>query len=371
MDVTAYIYKTNYFLYDENGDMLWEKTNQTWDDAHEYTLDEYVNLTAGTYYFEVRQYLQTGNYNFKLSFGRSGESFPETEGGVNNEIASASPISLGNTYYGQLALNDATDFYKFTLSGNCKLSLRLTAYIYKTNFYLYGGEGNRVWEKELQTSNPATGELNLEKELELSAGTYYFEVRQYLGTGDYYFSLERANQFTDVSESDFFFKPVLWAVDNGVTGGTSDTTFSPEQIVMRADAMVFFWAASGRPTSDVTVSPFKDVKKKHWAFNAVMWAVEHEITGGTDKTHFSPNQKCSRSEILQFLYAAMGKPDYTSPNPYSDVKPKHWYYDGAIWAYENGLEKGENGKFKPKTPCTRGYVVTYLYRFITGNELVE
>jgi hypothetical protein len=78
-----------------------------------------------------------------------------------------------------------------------------------------------------------------------------------------------------------------------------------------------------------------------------------------------------RSEVLQFLYAAMGKPEISIVNPYSDVKPKHWYYEGAIWAYEKGLEKGEDGKFQAKTPCTRGYVVTYLYRYFTGNELAE
>ena len=104
-----------------------------------------------------------------------------------------------------------------------------------------------------------------------------------------------------------------------------------------------------------------------------MWAAENGITGGTNAEgdRFSPQRTCTRSEILQFLYAAMGKPGYTISNPYSDVKTKHWYYDGAIWAYENGLEKGEDGKFHAKTPCTRGYVVTYLYRFITGKELAE
>ena len=103
----------------------------------------------------------------------------------------------------------------------------------------------------------------------------------------------------------------------------------------------------------------------------MLWAVENKITSGTDATHFSPNKTCIRSEILQFLYAAMEKPAYTIENPYSDVKKKHWYYDGAIWAYEKGLERGSNGKFKAKTPCTRAYVVTYLYRFITGKELVK
>ena len=181
------------------------------------------------------------------------------------------------------------------------------------------------------------------------------------------------NPFVDVSESDFFFDPVMWALENDVTGGTDETHFSPNNTVMRADAMVFFWAAKGRPQYTGSPKSFKDVKKSHWAYDAVMWAVQNKITGGTDAegTYFSPQRTCTRSEILQFLYAAMDKPSYTIANPYSDVKDKHWYRDGAIWAYEQGLEKGENGKFGAKTPCTRGYVVTYLYRFITGQELAE
>ena len=185
------------------------------------------------------------------------------------------------------------------------------------------------------------------------------------------FTARPENPFVDVHESDFFSNPVLWAVENGVTGGTDDTHFSPYNTVMRCDSMVFFWAAKNRPAHADIQSPFVDVKPKHWYYDAVMWAVENGITGGTDATHFSPKRTCSRSEILQFLYAAMGKPEYSIGNPYSDVKPKHWYYDGAIWAYEFGLERGEGGKYNAKTPCTRGYVVTYLYRFLTGKELVS
>ena len=185
------------------------------------------------------------------------------------------------------------------------------------------------------------------------------------------FTARPENPFVDVHESDFFFEPVMWAVDTAVTTGTDETHFSPYNTVQRCDSMVFFWAAKNRPAHADIQSPFKDVKKKHWFYDAVLWAVENSITAGTNATHFSPNNTCSRSEILQFLYAAMNRPSYSISNPYSDVKPKHWYYDGAIWAYENGLEHGENGKFNAKTPCTRGYVVTYLYRFITGKELAQ
>ena len=88
---------------------------------------------------------------------------------------------------------------------------------------------------------------------------------------------------------------------------------------------------------------------------------------GTSPTSFSPNKTCTRSEILKFLYSALGRPAHSGKNPYPDVKRSHWYYDSAIWAYENGLEQGNHNKFKPKTACTRGSVVTYLYRFFTAD----
>jgi hypothetical protein len=112
------------------------------------------------------------------------------------------------------------------------------------------------------------------------------------------------------------------------------------------------------------------VKKSGWFYKPVLWAVENKITAGTDATHFSPNKTCNRGEILTFLYAAMGKPKVKIQNPYSDVT-NQWYKKAALWAYANGIEKGDYGKFSASTPCTRASVVTYLYRFMTGYGLVE
>ena len=372
LTLAAAIYKTDYALYDANGYTLWEKTNQTWDkESHVYNLEYDFDLTAGTYYFCVRQYLGTGNYSIRLIETEANESFPETAGGVDNEMESANQISIETSYRGQIALNDAADFYRFQLTESGTMHLRITTQIYKTDLSLLDENGYTVWQKERATWNESTHECSLNEYVKLNAGTYYFVARYYLGTGNYQFSIEKGPQFSDVKESDFFYNPVMWAVENEVTGGTDATHFSPYTTVLRSDSMVFFWAAKGRPAYSATQSPFVDVKKKHWYYDAVMWAVENKITGGTDATHFSPKRTCSRSEILQFLYAAMEKPAYHISNPYSDLKKSHWYYDGAIWAYEKGLEKGENGKFNAKTPCTRGYVVTYLYRFITEHELAE
>ena len=134
--------------------------------------------------------------------------------------------------------------------------------------------------------------------------------------------------------------------------------------------MTFFWAAKDRPKFKKANDQFKDVKKTDWYYKSVMWAVENGITVGVDETHFAPNKTCNRGELLTFLYAAMGKPKVNIQNPYKDVK-NQWYRKAALWAYENGLEKGEDGRFHASTPCTRVSVVTYLYRFETGEGLVE
>ena len=178
-----------------------------------------------------------------------------------------------------------------------------------------------------------------------------------------------------MSEEDFFFTPVLWAVnhDPQITKGTDETHFSPEKVVTRAEAMMFLYAAKGRPEYDANAAnlKFSDVGKKHWARKAIEWAVSNNITGGTGDGKFSPNKTCNRSEILTFLYATMGAPDITIDNPYSDVKNKHWYKNAAIWAHEKGIEKGAEGKFPASTPTSRAYIVTYLYRYETGAGLAE
>ena len=157
---------------------------------------------------------------------------------------------------------------------------------------------------------------------------------------------------------------IEWAYLNNVAKGTTETTFSPDKTVTRAEAMLMLYAAEGRPNYVMPDRQFKDVKKKHWAYDAIMWAVANGITDGTTPTTFSPKKTCTRGEILLFLYAAEGKPAYSIENPYSDVKAKHWYYDAAIWAYENGLETGTDGKFKAKTECTRLSTVLYLFRYL-------
>ena len=148
------------------------------------------------------------------------------------------------------------------------------------------------------------------------------------------------------------------------------THFGPTLTVTRAQAMTFFWAALNKPKFKKASTQFVDVKKTDWFYKSVMWAVENGVTAGTDATHFSPNKTCNRGEILAFLYAALKKPKVSISNPYKDVS-NQWYKKAALWAWANGIEKGENGKFNAATPCTRASTVTYLYRFMTGMGLMK
>ncbi len=173
-----------------------------------------------------------------------------------------------------------------------------------------------------------------------------------------------ANPFVDVKSDDPCFKPVMWAVCHRpqVTAGIDATHFGPDRTVTRAQAMTFFWAALDRPKAGKTNARFADVKKSDWFYKPVTWAVENGVTAGTDAMHFSPDRTCNRGEILTFLYASLKKPEVRIGNPYEDVT-NQWYGKAALWAYANGIEKGENGRFNASTPCTRASVVTYLYRF--------
>ena len=172
------------------------------------------------------------------------------------------------------------------------------------------------------------------------------------------------NPFSDVAESDWFHAPVLWAVQNGVTGGTSPTTFSPDAFCTRAQVVTFLWAANGKPEPTSMNNPFTDVSDSAWYCKAVMWAVEKGITGGTSPTTFSPDAFCTRAQVATFLYAAEGKPAVKNPNnEFIDVPDGAWYLNPVLWAKENDITGGiGGGKFGPDQTCTRAQIATFLYK---------
>ena len=108
--------------------------------------------------------------------------------------------------------------------------------------------------------------------------------------------------FADVKDSDFFYKPVKWALGSKITGGTSETTFSPDSSCTRAQVVTFLWRTSGQPKAKLINNPFTDVKEDAYYYDAVLWAVENGITGGTSETTFSPDSPCTRAQVVTFLY---------------------------------------------------------------------
>lgn len=177
-------------------------------------------------------------------------------------------------------------------------------------------------------------------------------------------------KFEDVKPGTWYYNAVMWAVDEHITTGTGATTFSPDKPCSRAQAVTFLWRAAGSPTPKSTANPFSDVKAGTYYYNAVLWAVENGITSGMGKGMFGPEEKCTRSQIVTFLYRMDKKingseeNDGNDDNPFEDIVEGKWYYDAVLWAVKNGITTGTSKtKFSPDDICTRAQSVTFLYRY--------
>ena len=175
---------------------------------------------------------------------------------------------------------------------------------------------------------------------------------------------ETENPFTDVKTGSYYYDAVLWAVEQGVTAGTSATNFSPDDGCTRAQVVTFLWRAAGQPEPTSSANPFTDVAADTYYYKAVLWAVEHNVTAGTSATTFSPDDTCTRAQIVTFLWRYEGQPTPVSAkNPFTDVQLSAYFGKAVLWAVENGITNGtSNTTFGPDDTCTRAQVVTFLYR---------
>ncbi|MBR7033321.1 MAG: S-layer homology domain-containing protein [Clostridia bacterium] len=170
--------------------------------------------------------------------------------------------------------------------------------------------------------------------------------------------------FKDVVPGAYYADAVAWAVANGITTGTSATKFSPDEGCTRGQVVTFPWRAAGSPEPTGAKNPFRDVKSGEYYYKAVLWAVEKGITTGTSATKFSPNDTCTRGQIVTFLWRAEGEPNPAkNTNPFKDVKSGDYFYTAVLWAVGKGVTTGTDAKhFSPSDTCTRAQVVTFLYR---------
>ena len=169
--------------------------------------------------------------------------------------------------------------------------------------------------------------------------------------------------FVDIAEGAYYFDPVLWAVEKGITSGLDATHFGPNATCTRAQVVTFLWRAYGCPQPQNTASPFSDVKSGDFFYTAVLWAAEKGITAGTGNGTFNPHAECTRGQVATFLWRAQGSPASGGSNSFTDVAPGAYYYDAVLWAVENGITSGLDAThFGPNAACSRGQIVTFLYR---------
>ena len=181
-----------------------------------------------------------------------------------------------------------------------------------------------------------------------------------------------SRDFTDVPPiTNYAHIPIDWAILNQITLGMTPTTFSPTASCTRAQVVTFLWRLNGQPEPESKKNPFTDVKEGDYFYTAVLWAVEKGITEGTSATTFSPDLGCTRAQVVTFLWRAEGKPEPTSSlNPFTDVKADGYYYTAVLWAVENKITTGTSAvTFSPDLTCNRAQIVTFLYRAFAKEDV--
>jgi hypothetical protein len=166
-----------------------------------------------------------------------------------------------------------------------------------------------------------------------------------------------------VVAGEYYEDAVNWAVAKEITTGKTSTTFDPNGNCTRAQVVTFLWRAAGSPEPKSTTTSFTDVNANEYYAKAVAWAVENGITNGTGDKTFSPNATCTRAQVVTFLWRYENKPVVSSTTSFTDVVAGSYYADAVNWAVANGITTGTSSTtFRPNNTCTRGMVVTFLYR---------
>ena len=175
-------------------------------------------------------------------------------------------------------------------------------------------------------------------------------------------SFTAASTFADVPAGSYYERAVIWAAANGITNGVGNGLFGVDAPCTRAQAVTFLWRAAGSPAPEISAMPFTDVPVGSYYYDAVLWAVENGIAKGTSETTFGPDASCTRAQIVTFLYRAFGTPT-GGDAAFADTTPNAYYAEAVRWAVATGVTTGtSNTTFSPNADCTRAQIVTFLWR---------
>lgn len=306
------------------------------------------------------------SYNYSVAHMRTDgtiENLPATNGesGITFHVNSLSPFAIGwykntptpgggggggggavSTYTLTFDTNGGSAIDKITKDSGTTIDL--AAYKPTRAGYTFAG-----WFSDKALTKAVTS-------VKLTANTtVYAKWTQNGGTAQ--------NPFVDVKEGAYYYDAVLWAVEQKITSGTSATTFSPDASCTRAQMVTFLWRAAGSPKVENGKNPFTDVQADAYYYDAVLWAVEKGVTSGTSATTFSPDATVTRGQTVTFLYRNAGSPEVSGTMPFADVEADAYYAKAVQWAVQQKITTGTSETtFSPMSDCTRGQIVTFLYR---------
>lgn len=323
-----------------------------------------IGVAPGTYYVKVHgtTYSIGYSYDMKLNF----TSADDWESELNNDAKHADPLTLGKPVNGSVMFRGQSDYYTFTLEQSEVLSLTLNHPVIDSY--------NSLWTVQVLDENQqevvrqtywGNDKGDTMRPLNLAAGTYYVRVYEGYSHNNEEYKLTVAVKpdvnFRDVTRNDYFHDPVQWAVKMNITKGIGSMKFGPEFTCTRGQAVTFLWHAAGDPEPQGR-NQFKDVKSSDYFCKPAMWAAEKGITKGIGGGLFGSEYECTRGQIVTFLWKALGDPEATEYTDFSDVKDSDYFSNAVQWAVQNNITKGiGGGMFGPEYPCTRGQIVTFLH----------
>lgn len=380
------------YIYNEAEQEVWEEYSHFWNSStNKNNIEETIHLLKGSYTVKIeKRNNYTGNYDLKLDFTSAKESFTETMTANNNSIATASPITAGTTYAGQIAQNDDKDFYAITLQQAITYQVYFRGNIPSIRLRLFDAAGNEIWT-EYHSWKEETGLNIIEKEYAFAAGTYYLEVERNSGAGNYTVfvgvevppePIDPSNpdsqqpsgdfKFQDVKGEDWYYEAVKYVYVNQLMTGLNELTFGPVNNLARAQFAVILHRMNGEPAMAYQAK-FPDVKDGQWYTNAILWANSIGVVKGYEHNGlFGTADNINREQmaVMMYRYAQYKKYDTSQKIDfagYTDAKKVNAFASEAMkWAVGSGIITGkDNGtRLDPQGNASRAECATIIMRFV-------